>query len=90
MNKKANSIIFLLVATLFNILLVAVLFIILIALYGFALQKIIPNAASWYLLASFIVSMVGAFFLYRIAIKIVTKRVNLEKYFDPLFMPRRK
>ncbi len=90
MNKKANSVFFILAATAFNIILVGVIFVALLSVYGLLLQKLIPEGASWYILASFIASIVGGFFLYRIVVKAFSKRVDFDKYFDPLFLPRRK
>ncbi len=91
MNKKANTIWFLLGATVFNLVVTVVSFLGLLALYGWLVVPMLPESAG----ASgvpviFIASFVIAFFVYRVALKAFMKRVDMENKLDPLFGPRRR
>jgi hypothetical protein len=90
MNKKANTIWFLLGATVFNIVTTIVCFIVLLVLYGRLLAPLLPEtAAAWGLPVILVGSFVLAFVIYRLAMKQLMKRFDLDKHFDPLFGPRR-
>ena len=86
MSKKTNTLLFVLGGTVFNILITLICFFVFLALYSRFLFPVLPEeSASWALPAVFIVSIVASFFIYRLVIKVITKRVDMEKYFDPLF-----
>ncbi len=90
MNKKANTVWFLLGATVFNLLVTIISFIVLLALYGWLIVPKLPESAG----ASgvpviFIASFVIAFFVYRAALKVFMKKFDAENKLDPLFAPRR-
>ncbi|MDR3303805.1 MAG: leader peptide processing enzyme [Treponema sp.] len=88
MSKKTNTLLFMLGATVFNILVVIVTFIVLILVYAKFVMPRLPNsesAASWGLPVIFIASIAASFVLYRVVIKQIIKRIDMEKYFDPLF-----
>jgi uncharacterized Tic20 family protein len=90
MSKKTNTFLFLIGATVFNIIITIASFIVLIILYGRFLAPTLPaEAASWGLPIIFVASIALAFVIYRLAIKIMLKKVDAEKTFDPLFRPRR-
>ncbi|GAB1482282.1 hypothetical protein MASR2M78_10970 [Treponema sp.] len=89
MSKKSNTLLFLLGATLFNIVITVLSFIVLIVLYGRLLAPLLPqNIAAWGLPIIFIAAIALAFVIYRYALKIMMNKVDIEKTFDPLFMPR--
>ena len=89
MSKKSNTVIFLLVATVVNIVVTIVLFLALLVIYAKFFANLLPkDAASWILLLDFVVSIVGSFLVYRIAVKMIAKRWDFDKYFDPLFAPK--
>ena len=90
MSKKTNTLLFILGGTVFNILVTIICFIILLAIYGNILSSMLPESAvAWILPVIFVVSIVASFLIYRLAIKIVMKKVDMEKYFDPIFGHRR-
>ena len=90
MNKKTNTIFFILGATLFNVLVTVFCFIVLLVIYSKYFFSVTPESVSaWILPIIFIVSIAASFFVYRLAIKILTKKVSIEKYFDPIFGKRR-
>ena len=90
MSKKTNTFLFILAGTVFNILVTILCFVILLVVYGRFLQPILPESATGIALPIiFIAAIVASFLVYRLVIKIVMKKVDMEKYFDPIFGPRR-
>jgi len=86
MNKKANTIIFILAATVFNVLITMICFLLLIAIYSQFFFPILPqDSIAWALPVIFILAIVAAIFIYRALIKLLVKKVDMEKYFDPIF-----
>ena len=90
MSKKTNTWLFIIGASIFNIIVTFVSFIVLLVLYGRFLAPMLPQqVAVWGLPVVFIGSIVIGFVVYRIVLKAIMKRVNMEDTFDPLFKPRR-
>ena len=91
MNKKINTVLFILGATVFNILMMIVLMMLGLALVsGLGGNALGEQAASVALLIVFLGSIAGAFFIYHRLIKLISKRVNLDSYFHPIFGQRKK
>ena len=93
MSKKTNTLLFILAGTIFNILVTILSFFLFLALCGVLVFPRIPSespAWSWVIAAIFIASIVLSFFVYRLAIKIIMKKINMDKYFDPIFRPRKR
>jgi hypothetical protein len=89
MSKRTNTLLFILGATVFNILLYIICLALLLVIYA-RLIGLLPEAAqSWGIIVILILPIVISFLLYRLILKVVIKKVNVEKYFDPLFGPRR-
>lgn len=90
MNKKANTIVFMLVATVFNVVITVACFVVLLILYGWLLAPLLPQeTAAIGLPIVFIGAIVLSFVIYRYALKAFTKRFETEKYFDPLIKRNR-
>jgi hypothetical protein len=90
MNKKANTFLFILAATVFNIVVTVGCFLVLLLLFVKFFTSALPeNAAVWALPVIFLVSIALSFVFYRIALKALMKRIDPDKYFSPLFRPRR-
>jgi hypothetical protein len=49
-----------------------------------------PDAAVWSFPVIFIGAIVLSFVIYRFALKLLFKRVEVDKYFDPIFGKRKK
>ena len=82
MNKKVNTLLFILGATLFNVLIVIISFLLLIIL----LNRFLPeDLRSWAFTFSFIPSIVISFLVYRAVLKFLMTKIKMEKYFDPIF-----
>ena len=91
MSKKTNTLLFLLGATVFNIVITIVCFIALLVLYGRILAPMLPQeAAAWGLPVIFVGAIALAFVIYRVIIKKLMAKIDVEKNFDPLFKPRRR
>jgi hypothetical protein len=90
MSKKSNTVLFMLGATVFNIVVTVACFVLLLVLYGRLLAPLLPaTVAAWGLPVIFVGSIVLAFFVYKFAIQFMMKRIDADAVFDPLFRPRR-
>jgi hypothetical protein len=90
MNKKANTLLFILGATLFNVL-ITIVSILLLSLLLEYLMPIMPDTLHiWGFPLIFIAAIAISFFAYRFVLKMVTKKIRIENYFDPIFTRRRK
>lgn len=91
MSKKTNTLLFILGATLFNILITVLSFILLLVVYAKILQPHLGEGAqAWSVVIIFILSIALSFVVYRFVLGILMKRINVEKYFDPIINSRRK
>ena len=89
MSKKTNTIFFLLGATVFNIIVTIICFIIFLSIFARFQNHIQEETFAWLFPVIFIASIVASFFIYRGVMKIFEKKIDMEKYFDPLFGRRR-
>ena len=91
MNKKLNTGLFILGATVFNLLMMLVLFIIptFLLLVVFR-DNISPGLAQGLLVVFFFGALVGSFFLYGFIMKKIQAKYNLDQYLHPIFKPRKK
>jgi hypothetical protein len=92
MSKKTNTLWFILGATAFNILTTIICAVLLFVLYGQILRyfPVSEAAIGWGIPVIIIGAIVLSFFLYRFVLKLIIKKVDLEKYFDPIFGRRKK
>ena len=91
MNKKANTIVFMLVATVLNVGLMVGIFGILTVLDLLLLApRISPQANQFVFIIIIIITMALTFFLYHRIIKWLTKKWNLEERLGPIFGNRKK
>jgi hypothetical protein len=82
MNKGLNTFLFMLGATIFNLVLLALL--ILAGLFAIARLNLPPILlAVW-----FLVALVGSFLIYNQVVKWIARKIDMEKYFLPLFKRR--
>lgn len=91
MNKKLNTALFVLAATVVNIILVLIVALALFALYAFTLAKFLPPAVNLVALVVIVVgAMAASFPLYRWGVMAIEKRFKLEEYFEPIFPRKRR
>jgi predicted neutral ceramidase superfamily lipid hydrolase len=87
MNKRINTLLFILGATVFNIIITVLSFIILTILYVKLIMPLTPEADhSWGFTIVFLVSLAVSFVVYRYASKYFIKKIDIDKYFGPLFV----
>ena len=90
MNKKANTLLFVLGATLFNIIVTILCFVGLLLIYAKCIMSLLPeDSRSWGFPLIFIAAIVLSFFIYRFLLKLLMKKIDTEKYFDPIFGKKR-
>ncbi len=88
MNKKANTVLFVLGATVVNVVMMLAIFLVLFVLYGKFLSPLIPDQIDQIMmLVLFIGSIVLTYFIYHRMIKFFSNKIDMDKYFDPIFRP---
>lgn len=91
MNKKVNSVLFILGATLANVLIMILLFILFLFIHlRFIAPLIAPETAQLLLIVIFFLTIGLTYVIYNSLMKLIAKRIDLEKYFDPLLQPKRR
>lgn len=91
MNKKTNTVLFILGATVFNILVTAISFLGLFVLYNFLLRPRLPEESFVFGSAFvFIAALALSFIIYQALLKLIIKKVEVNKYFEPLFGRQKK
>ncbi len=82
MNKKLNTALFMLGATVFNLVLLGILMMAgLVAILALKLPQLL-------VIVWFLISMVGSFLIYNQLVKWLARKIDMEKYFLPLFKRR--
>ncbi len=90
MNKKLNTTLFIIGASLFNIVLMMAFFLLSLALLGKVLSEDTSATVKQIsLLLAFLVSIVGTYGIYSLVVKWISKKIDMEKYFHPIFKSRR-
>lgn len=89
MNKKANTVLFVLGATVFNLLLMFILIVLFLVLISVVFRDSLgPNLISIMMIVVFVGSIAASFFIYSRVVKWLYRKIDMDKYFIPLF--RRK
>ncbi|MCL2374073.1 MAG: leader peptide processing enzyme [Treponema sp.] len=90
MSKKTNTILFILGGTVFSIVITVLCFLFFLFMYSrFLFPRFPGSSAAWVIPINFAASIAASLLVYRQAIKIIVKKVDMEKYFDPVFTQRR-
>jgi hypothetical protein len=91
MNKKTNTLLFILGATVFNILVTIISFCLLFFLYSRVLASRLPDEAFiWGSIFVFIGAIVLSFVVYQGLLKLMIKKVDVNKYFEPIFNRKKR
>lgn len=88
MNKKLNTILFVLGATVVNILTMLVILFFGIFLLGRLPEATQESAGQFLFILVFLVAIAGSFFSYNKLIKYISNKIDMDKYFHPIFKPR--
>jgi len=90
MNKKLNTLLFVLGATVFNLLVMFILMLVfIVALSALFRDNPNPGLVSVLMMVLFVGSIVGTFLIYRGVLNLISRRVDLEKYLLPLFKKKK-
>jgi len=91
MNKKINTLIFIAGATVVNMFIIAILLFLFILIISFVLpDDASPVTVQFLFLGAFLLSLVGSFFIYNRIVRFISKRIDMDKYFHPLFRRRKR
>ena len=91
MNKKANTVLFVLGATVVNTLMMIVVFLVLLIPFVLFLAPHVPSTAGQLaILALFVIAMIATYFIYHRLVVFLQSRTDMEKYFDPIFGKKRR
>jgi hypothetical protein len=91
MNKKLNTFFFIILATVFNIVIIMVLMIAFVLIVGYLVPKTTPKIIlNIIITALFIGTLIAAFFIYHIIVSALDKKFDLEKYLLPVFRTKKK
>lgn len=90
MNKKLNTLFFIIGATVLNLLIMLFLMLISLTLVGVIFKgNLNPNILSVLMMVIFLGSIIGAFIIYSWLVKKIAKKIDMDKYFLPLFKKRK-
>lgn len=90
MNKKVNTLFFVLGATVFNIfLMILIMTLGLAAISIVAGESVSAGTAQLLFFLLFFGSVGGAFLIYHQVIKLLSRKFDLDKYFHPIFKKRK-
>jgi hypothetical protein len=91
MNKKVNTVLFIIGATIVNLAIMLGIFLTLILLVGYILpENAAPGVISAVFMVVFLGSLVASYFIYQRLVALLSKKIDMEKYFHPIFRPRGK
>lgn len=91
MNKKLNSVLFVLGATVVNILLMLILFIGTFLIYGrFFAPMVDPSVSQFIVIFLFFASIILTYVLYNFMVNKLADKIDFDTYFDPIIRPRKK
>ena len=91
MNKRLNTVLFMIGATIVNVVVMFAVFLVLFFLFGrFLAPHLSPGINQILLLVIFVASMVLTYFLYHRLMRRLADKYDLEKYFEPIFRKSQK
>jgi cytochrome c biogenesis protein CcdA len=86
MNKRTNTVLFLIGATVFNLLVMfALIVVLLVAIGALFRDSLSPNLMAILMVVIFIGSIAASFLIYSRVIKWLSRKVDMDKYFMPIF-----
>ncbi len=90
MNKKTNTALFIIGATLVNMVLIFIFLFVFIILAGILFPNPSPGLAQVLFLLIFLFAMGASFGIYHLVIKFISKKVDMDRYFHPVFRAKRR
>ena len=90
MNKRTNTVLFLIGATVFNLAVMFILIILFLVIVSAVFRgSLNPGILSVLMVVVFIGSIAASFFIYGRVLKLISRKWDLDKYFLPLFRRRK-
>jgi hypothetical protein len=91
MNKKANTILFVLAATVLNVLVMGIVFTLLLVVFSsIAPPTLSPEFGTLAVAMIFLATIIATYVLYHYSVKLLSRKVDLEQYFEPIFRTRKR
>ena len=91
MNKRVNTILFVLGASVVNVLIMLLLFLTLFVVFArFLAPSLSPGVNQLIMVLIFVVSIGVTYFLYHRLVKWLSNKYDMNEYFDPIFGKRKK
>lgn len=91
MNKKVNTLLFILGATVVNILIMIIIFFGAFLLLAAVLPKDMnPGGTQIIMMLVFFGAIIGTFFIYHRLIKYLSGKIDMEKYFHPIISRKKR
>jgi hypothetical protein len=84
MNKTINTILFLIIATAVNIIIMLALFMIPFIIIALILGEAHKDILQFVVIVLFAGSFIGGFLIYNLLLNFVRKKIDLEKYIHPI------
>ena len=84
MNKKVNTVLFIIVATVFNVLIIFLIYFGCVYLFAVFYNEGLADYVEIANTIFFFISIIGSFIVYRIILKILSKKIDMDKYFEPI------
>jgi hypothetical protein len=89
MNKKTNTILFILGATVFNLITMAILFFVPLLILLMLFRENLGSYFGILTIFLFIGALVGSFVIYGFVMKRISAKVDMDKYFEPIFRKKK-
>ena len=90
MNKKVNTVLFIIGATLINVLIIFIIYFAGIYIFALVYNDGMGSYIEIINTFIFIASIVGSFLIYRLILKIISNKIDMEKYFEPIISRKKK
>ncbi|MBN2546027.1 MAG: hypothetical protein JXB50_09540 [Spirochaetes bacterium] len=90
MNKKLNTFIFMLIATLLNVFLIIIFIILAFLILSVASKYLSSEFMFFVTISTFLTAIIASFLVYHKIILFVSKKYNLNDKIDPIFKSKNK
>ncbi len=91
MNKRVNTVLFVIGASVVNVIIMLVLFLALFVIFArFVAPSLSPGANQLIMVLIFVISIGVTYFIYHRLVRWISTKVDMDKYFDPIFGRKKK
>ena len=86
MNKRVNTVLFVIGASVVNVIIMLILFLGLFVVFArFLAPSLSPGANQLIMVLIFVISIGATYFIYHRLVRWISTKIDMEKYFDPIF-----